>query len=47
MTTFLGLAIALPALAFYFFFKNRVVKIILEAGVVVSEFIDRFRPVEE
>jgi biopolymer transport protein ExbB len=47
MTTVLGLTVAIPALGFYFFFKNRVIKIILEAGVVVSEFIDRFRPVDE
>lgn len=47
MTTLLGLLIAMPSLIFYFFFKNRVTKIILEAGVVVSEFVDRFRPVEE
>lgn len=47
MTTLLGLLIAMPSLLFYFFFKNRVTKIILEAGVVVSEFVDRFRPVEE
>ena len=47
MTTLLGLLIAMPSLLFYYFFKNRVTKIILEAGVVVSEFVDRFRPVEE
>ena len=47
MTTLLGLLIAMPSLLFYFFFKNRVTKIILEAGVIVSEFVDRFRPVEE
>jgi biopolymer transport protein ExbB len=47
MTTLLGLLIAMPSLLFYFFFKNRVTRIILEAGVVVSEFVDRFRPVEE
>ena len=46
MTTVMGLTVAIPAMGFYFFFKNRVTRIILEAGVIASEFIDRFRPVE-
>ena len=46
MTTVEGLTVAIPSMGFYFFFKNRVTKLILEAGVIASEFIDRFRPVE-
>ena len=46
MTTVMGLIVALPALMLYFFFKNKTTKLILEAGIVCSELIDRFRPVE-
>ena len=46
MTTVLGLIVAIPSTAFYFYFKNKATKIILEAGVVCSLLIDRFRPVE-
>lgn len=46
MTTVMGLMVGMPSTAFYFFFKNRVTKLVLEAGVICSELIDRFRPVE-
>ncbi len=46
MTTVMGLIVAIPSTAFYFFFKNRATKIILEAGVICAELVDRFRPVE-
>lgn len=46
MTTVMGLIVAIPSMAFYFFFKNKVTRVILEAQVICSELIDRFRPVE-
>jgi biopolymer transport protein ExbB len=46
MTTVMGLIVALISLPFYFFFKNKVTKLTLEAGVICSELIDRFRPVD-
>lgn len=46
MTTVMGLMVAIPSSAFYFFFKNKVAKLVVEAGIICSELIDRFRPVE-
>lgn len=46
VTTVMGLIVSIPNTIFYFFFKNRVTKLVLEAGVICSEFVDRFRPVE-
>lgn len=46
VTTVMGLIVAIPNTIFYFFFKNKVTKLILEGSVICSEFIDRFRPVE-
>lgn len=44
ITTVMGLIVAIPALAAYFFFRNRVAKLLIEAGAVTSELMERFRP---
>ena len=44
VTTMMGLAVAIPALAFYFFFRNKVIKVSLELTAVADELVERFRP---
>lgn len=47
MTTVEGLIVAIPAVFFFFIFKNKVTRILLEAGIMVAELLDRFRPAAE
>lgn len=44
ITTVEGLIVAIIAIPFYFFFRNRVAKMLLEAGAVTGELMERFRP---
>jgi biopolymer transport protein ExbB/TolQ len=37
--------VALPALAFYFYFKMRVTRMCVEIGGVAQDIVDRFKPV--
>lgn len=46
VTTFLGLAVAIPVMCVYHFIKNKMQKIVLEVGAVSGELMARFRPVE-
>jgi biopolymer transport protein ExbB len=43
ITTFDGLLVAMPALYFYQFFRNRAVKIIVDFGGVLEDMTNRFR----
>lgn len=43
ITTFLGLLVAIPAMCFFFFFRNRVVRITLEVTGIADELIEKFR----
>lgn len=43
VTTFLGLFVAIPTSAFYFFLRNRVSRIVIEINAVCSELLERFR----
>jgi biopolymer transport protein ExbB len=43
VTTFLGLLVAIPMLCAYFYFKNRVQRIIMEVGSITEELMERFR----
>ncbi len=43
MTTLMGLIVAIPCLAAYMFFRNRVMKLSLEASAISGELLDRFR----
>ncbi|MFC1587193.1 MotA/TolQ/ExbB proton channel family protein [Planctomycetota bacterium] len=47
VTTLFGLVVAIPMLAFYSFFKNKVSRIILDIGNIAEELVERFRPVQE
>jgi len=44
VTTMLGLSVAVPVMVGFFFFRNRVVKIILEIAAIAEDLLDRFRP---
>ena len=46
VTTLLGLAVAIPTLAAFIVFRNKVQRIMADSTVVVSELMDRFRPAE-
>jgi biopolymer transport protein ExbB len=44
VTTMLGLMVAVPVMVGFFFFRNRVVKIVLEISAIAEDMLDRFRP---
>ena len=44
ITTFEGLAVAIPSLMFFFIFRNRVVRIINELEGTADDLVERFRP---
>ncbi len=46
VTTFLGLLVAIPSMTFFFFFRSKVIKMVLEIGAVTEQLFDRFRPHE-
>jgi len=43
MTTLLGLIVAIPASAIFAFLRNRVVRILMDVGMVQGEILERFR----
>ncbi len=43
VTTAQGLFVAIPILAVYFFYKNRVTKLIIEIGIVAGALLERFK----
>ncbi len=47
VTTFLGLLVAIPTIASYFYFRNKVIRIVMEVGTIAEELMERFRPTEE
>lgn len=42
-TTCMGLIVAVPAIVFYTFFRNKAVRIMLEVGVIATELTSRFK----
>lgn len=44
ITTMLGLVVAVPMIVAFFFFRNRVVRIVLEITAIAEDMLDRFRP---
>lgn len=46
ITTFLGLLVAIPTMVCFFYFRNKVVMLVLEIGALTGELFDRFRPHE-
>jgi biopolymer transport protein ExbB len=47
INTLLGLVIAIPVLTAYTLFKNRVALLVMEAGTITGEMLERFRPTEQ
>jgi biopolymer transport protein ExbB len=43
VTTFQGLLVAIPSMTFFAYFRNRVVRVILEIGAIADELVERFR----
>lgn len=46
VTTFLGLFVAIPTMVGFFFFRNKVVMLVLEIGALTGELFDKFRPTD-
>jgi biopolymer transport protein ExbB len=44
ITTMFGLMVGMPGLFFFFFFKNRVIKLTVELTAIAADLIERFRP---
>lgn len=44
VTTFQGLSVAIPVSAGFFFFRNRVVSLVLEIGATIEDLLEPFRP---
>lgn len=44
ITTLFGLFVAMPALFFYFIFRNKVIKASLEINAIADDLVERFRP---
>ncbi len=44
ITTLMGLVVAIPAMMFFFIFRNRVVRIVNELTAVADDLVERFRP---
>jgi biopolymer transport protein ExbB len=44
ITTLFGLVVAIPALTFFFIFRNRVTRITWEIRAIAEDLIERFRP---
>lgn len=43
ITTLLGLFVAIPAVTYYFYIRNRIVRILIDANGLVDELLERFR----
>ncbi|HYC78123.1 MAG TPA: MotA/TolQ/ExbB proton channel family protein [Planctomycetota bacterium] len=44
VTTFQGLSVAIPLNVGFFFFRNRVVSLVLEMGALIEDLLEPFRP---
>jgi biopolymer transport protein ExbB len=42
ITTFLGLLVAIPLTAAFFFFRNRVIRVVAEIGAICEDLMERF-----
>ncbi len=43
ITTVLGLIVAIPMMIGYFYFRNKVTRIVLEIGAITEDLLDRYR----
>ncbi len=46
ITTTLGLIVAIPVMSFFFFFRNKIVRISMDLSAICDDLIERFRPAE-
>ncbi len=44
ITTLFGLFVAMPALFFFFMYRNKVIKVSLEITAIAADLVERFRP---
>ena len=44
ITTVLGLIVAIPMMVGFFYFRNKVTRIVLEISAITEDLLDRFRP---
>jgi biopolymer transport protein ExbB len=44
ITTLFGLFVAMPALFFFYVFRNKVIKVTLEITAIAADLVERFRP---
>lgn len=44
VTTLMGLTVAIPISVGFFYFRNKVVRIVLEVAAIYEDLLDRFRP---
>jgi biopolymer transport protein ExbB len=44
ITTLFGLFVAMPALFFFFLFRNKVIRVSLEITAIAADLVERFRP---
>jgi len=47
MTTVMGLIVAIPMMAAYHFFRNKVMRLDMEAGVIAGDLMRRFKPAQK
>jgi biopolymer transport protein ExbB len=47
VTTMLGLIVAIPTMAAFFYFRNKVVKVSLELSAIAEDLVERFRPQQQ
>jgi biopolymer transport protein ExbB len=47
VTTMLGLIVAIPTMAAFFYFRNKVVKVSLELAAIADDLVERFRPQQQ
>jgi biopolymer transport protein ExbB len=47
VTTMLGLIVAIPTMAVFFYFRNKVIKVSLELAAIADDLVERFRPQQQ
>jgi biopolymer transport protein ExbB len=47
VTTMLGLIVAIPTMAAFFYFRNKVIKVSLELAAIADDLVERFRPQQQ
>jgi biopolymer transport protein ExbB len=45
VTTFQGLVVAIPGMIFYFYFRNQLIRIAMEASALIEDLLERFKKI--